>query len=89
MVWLGLRFDTISMTVALPPGKLEEVVTLVGNWSHRTIASIHDLWALMGKLFYVTQCCLITMYFINRLLKTIRCAPCRGSSTCQRISRKT
>ena len=32
MVWMGLRFDSLAMTVILKPEKLEGAMTLVGNW---------------------------------------------------------
>ena len=32
MVWLGLVFDTVAMTVTLPPKKLKEVLDLVTSW---------------------------------------------------------
>ena len=72
MVWLGIRFDTISMTVALLPDKLKEVTILVGNWYHRTTASIHDLRTLLGNIFYVAQYWPPASFFINRLLTTLR-----------------
>ena len=41
MVWLGLRFDTINMTVSIPDGKLAEISTLVADWTLKKVASIH------------------------------------------------
>ena len=81
MVWLSLCFDTTSMTVSIPDDKLEEVTTLVGNWSHKEAANIHDLKAIPGKLFYVAQCCHPTKFFFNRMLKALRLCPSEGSVT--------
>ena len=33
MVWLGLQFDTVAMTVSLPQDKLAEIQLLVHHWS--------------------------------------------------------
>ena len=71
MVWLGLVFDITSMTVAIPDDKLEEATTLVGNWSHRKAANMHDLQAILGKLFYVAQCSPPTRFIINRVVETL------------------
>ena len=36
MVWLGLQFDTLAMTVTMPLGILDEIMSLVGTWFHKT-----------------------------------------------------
>ena len=53
MVWLGLQFDTMAMTVTLPPDKLAEVQDLVHTWFLESTAKLHNLHTLLGKLFYV------------------------------------
>ena len=80
IMWLGLRFDTISMTVAFQHAKLEEVMTLVGYWCHRT-TSIYDLRTTLGKLFYMAQCCPPARYFMTRMLDTLRWCPLQGLIT--------
>ena len=35
MTWLGLRFDTVEMTVTIPPEKLQDTVRLVEDWVGR------------------------------------------------------
>ena len=65
MVWLGLRLDSISMTVTVPPEKLEEVTVLVGNWLPKYTANIHELHTILGKLFYMAQCCSPARLFLN------------------------
>ena len=35
MVWLGLLFDSMDMTVTLPPNKLTEVLDLISSWVSR------------------------------------------------------
>ena len=53
MVWLGLRFDMVSMTVSIPDDKLEEISTLVGNWSRKKSANMPKRRTIPGKLFCV------------------------------------
>ena len=57
MVWLGLCFNMVNMTVSIPDDKLEEVSTLVGKWSHKSAANVHELRTILHKLFYVAQFC--------------------------------
>ena len=53
MVWLGFQFDTLAMTVTLPPDKLREIMDLVGMWLHKTTSNVQDLRSLFGKLLFV------------------------------------
>ena len=52
MVWLGLQFDTTSMTITISQEKLMDIVGLVVDWHRHTHANLHALRALLGKLFY-------------------------------------
>ena len=49
MVWLGLQFDTVAMTVSLPPDKLSEIELLVHTWSLKPKATLPDLHTFLGK----------------------------------------
>ena len=69
MVWLGLQFDTLAMTVSLPQEKLTEIQLLVHHWSSKSTASLQDLHTLLGKLLYVSQVCPPARLFHNRMLK--------------------
>ena len=78
MLYLGLEFNTMDMSVTLPQEKLEEVKTLVHNWAHKEVTNINELRTLLGKLFYVTQCCPPARLFSNRMLDTIRRCSSQG-----------
>ena len=57
MVWLGFHFDTINMTLSTQDDKLAEIRTLVADWALKRVANIHKLRTILGKLFYIAQCC--------------------------------
>ena len=78
LLWLGIRFDTINMTVPIPDGKLAEIITLAADWTLKRVASIHKLSTILGKLFYVALCCASARFFINRMLNTLRAGPAEG-----------
>ena len=57
MVWLGLLFDSLAMTITLPPNKLQEVLDLVSSWVSRQSATLRELQFLLGKLLYMANVC--------------------------------
>ena len=81
MVWLGLQFDTVAMTVSLPQDKLAEIQLLVHHWSRKPTATLRDLRTLLGKLLYVSQVCPQAHLFLSRMLDTLRQCPDQCSFT--------
>ena len=79
MTWLGLRCDTINMTVTIPEEKMADTMHLVNSWSHKSHTNIHELRAVLGKLFYIAQCCPPARFFVNRVSDTLRACPLTGS----------
>jgi hypothetical protein len=77
-VFLGLEFNTINMTMSIPPGKLQDTMLLVQQWLHRTTATTSQLKSILGKLFHVAQCCKPARLFLGRMLATLREAPPSG-----------
>ena len=57
MYWLGLDFDSVLMTITIPPIKMDEITNLVTKWQPRSHADLHALRVLCGKLHNITQCC--------------------------------
>ena len=55
MVWLGLKFSTNDMTFTIPQEKLTEIASIVADWQGRNHTNVHDLKALLGKLFFISQ----------------------------------
>ena len=43
MRWLGLDFDTIMMTITIPPAKLTEIVDIITEWQGLSHATLHTL----------------------------------------------
>ena len=80
ITWLGLEFDSRNMTLSIPPAKLQDILTLVQQWQHKSTASITDLRSLLGKLLHVAQCSSPARLFLNRMLATLRSCPPRGST---------
>ena len=66
MVFLGLLYDTVKMTVRVPEDKLLEIVSLVELWLSMNTARIKDLQSLLGKLSYVCACIRPGRIFMQR-----------------------
>ena len=49
MMWLGLQFNTVAMTVSLPQNKLAEIQLLVHHCASKPTATLRDLCTLLGK----------------------------------------
>ena len=81
MVWLGLQFDIVAMTISLPHDKLAEIQLLVHHWSSKPTATLRDLRILLGKLLYISQVCPSAHLFLNRMLDTLTQCPEQGSFT--------
>ena len=78
MVWLGVRSNTVDMTVTLPPEKLEEIMCLIQNWLHKETANIQELCTILGKLFYIAQYYPPAWLFTNQMLDTLQVCPVQG-----------
>ena len=81
MVWLGLLFGTLAMTVSLSKDKLAEIQLLVHHWSSKPTATLWDLRTILGKLLYISQVCPPARLFLNRIIDTLIQCPERGSFT--------
>ena len=78
MVWLGVHFDTQTMVMSVPHSKIEECLSLAGEWAHKTHCTRSQLRRFLGKLFHIAQCCPTLRLFVNRLLETLRVTPEHG-----------
>ena len=79
MIWLGLLYDTLNMTISILPAKLDEIMELLREWEGRTRASQHDLQCLVCTLQFVAAVSPPTKVFSNRILQCLREAPKRGT----------
>ena len=50
MKFLGVLFDTISMSMRIDQGKLEEIASLSKMWARKTVATKQELQSIPGKI---------------------------------------
>ena len=81
MTWLGIDFDSVAMTMCIPPAKLLEVEQIVKEWQGRQAASQREMQQLFGLLQFVASVSPPARVFTNRILECLREAPRRGRET--------
>ena len=72
MPYLGVQFDTVKMTMSVPPEKMAEVREEINVWKKKTTATKKSLQQLLGKLFWVSRCVKYSRPFMARLLNQLK-----------------
>ena len=81
MVWLGILFNTSSMTMSIPDGKLGEIMEDLGHWKNRIHATRREMQSIIGALQFVAKVCPPVRLFVSRMLECLRDTPRTGSHT--------
>ena len=71
MTFLGVQFNTISMTMEITTERLAEIKHLLQMWRHKK-SKVRDIQSLIGKLQFVAKCVPPGRIFISRLLEMLR-----------------
>lgn len=72
MVFIGVLFNTETMTLKVTPERLAEIQSLVLLWLGKDKATLKELQSLLGKLNFVAHCVKPARIFICRLLNWLR-----------------
>ena len=72
MTYLGVEFNSVTMTMSIPPEKLAEVKDEIHRWCRKTTAVKKCLQSLLGKLFWVSRVVRHSRTFMGRLLAQLR-----------------
>ena len=72
MTYLGVEFDTDTMTMRVPPDKLSEIKSEIKLWTKKTTITRRDLQSLLGKLFWLAKVVRLARAFMGRLLQQLR-----------------
>lgn len=78
MEFIGITFDSISLTMSIPTSKIEEILLELRSWSNKCTANKTQLNSLLGKLHFISKCVRPARLFVSRMLETLRAAPERG-----------
>ena len=72
MIFIGVLFDTESLTLLVTHELLQEITNLVNSWLHYQTAILKQLQSVIGKLNFVAHCVKPARIFISRLLNWLR-----------------
>ena len=70
--FLGITFDSETMTMEISKTKLEEIKQELQTWLLRTLATRREVESLVGKLQFVAKCVRAGHIFLSRLIQWIR-----------------
>ena len=79
MVFLGLIYDTVTMTLEVPEDKLSRASALIRHWLSSPRTTKSDLQSLIGKLSYICACISPGKIFMQRMLSDLRRLPHQSS----------
>ena len=66
--FLGLTLDSVRREIRLPPGKLQELLPELNQWSSRTKTTKRKLLSLIGKLSFAAWAVPAGCLFLRRLI---------------------
>jgi hypothetical protein len=72
VAFLGIWFDTVSMTMEVTPERLVEIRELTRVWLLKQSATLKEVQSLVGKLNFVAKCVKPARVFIGRMLTFLR-----------------
>jgi hypothetical protein len=89
MAFLGVWFDTNSMTVAVTPERLAELQLEFQHWQSRSSASLKQVQSLLGKLNFVAKCVRPGCLFMACMLDWLRSSIITTRTLSQTVFTKT
>lgn len=72
MTFVGVLFNTDTMTIEITPERLLELHDLLKTWLEKENATLKEIQSLLGKLNFVAACVRPGRIFISRMLKWLK-----------------
>ena len=89
LVYLGVLFDSEALQMRVPPEKLAEIKSEIGQWSRKTTMTRKTLQSLLGKLFWVSRVVRLARVFMGRLLHQLRTMSSLGDNVKEKLSEES
>ena len=81
MVYLGVKFNTVTMSMYVDDEKIIELKSEMVKWARKTVAKKHELQSILGKLLWVSKTVRFSRVFVSRIICEIRKLPTQSSKT--------
>ncbi len=88
VVFLGILFNTLTMTMSITPERIQEILDTVTIWCDSKIATRKQVQHILGKLHFICKCVRQGRVFVNRILNFLRGMPEIGEVEVQEEFRK-
>ena len=72
MSFIGVLFNSETMTIGMTEPRLKELNLLLRSWLDRENATLRDIQSLIGKLNFVASYVQPGRFFISRLIKWLK-----------------
>ena len=69
MLFLGILFDTLTLTLQIDQSRLNEIMELLAVWLGMTHMTRRDVEKIAGKLGFVASCVRPGRLFVSRILQ--------------------
>ena len=83
MVFLGVLFDTINMTMSLDAERLKAIEAQLAGWKQRATASRAELQSLVGVLLFAAKVVRSGRSFLRRMIDQLKRIPSWAGSATQ------
>ena len=69
MAFIGVLFNTNTMTIEVTPERLNEIICLLRSWLDKNTASVREIQSFLGMLNFIAACVRSGRTFISCMLK--------------------
>jgi len=83
MVFLGVLFDTINMTLSLDADRLHAIEAMLADWAQRKSASREELQSLIGTLGFASKVVRASRIFLRRMIGQLKTIPMHAAASRQ------
>ena len=87
-VFLGILYNTKTMTLTITNERLVELKSLLNEWTHKKHATLREVQSLLGKLNFACNTVRSGRIFVSRIINSLRKYPIRGFKKVDRQMRK-
>ena len=77
-IFLGVLFNTITMTLSITPERMDELKKLLKVWLGKKSATLRELQQLLGKLNFVCNTVRAGRVFVSRIINQMKKFPVDG-----------
>lgn len=73
MTFVGVLFNTETLTIEITPERLAEIRLLIEAWLNKSKATLKEVQSLLGKLNFIAACVRSSRISFSRLLQWLKC----------------